>query len=453
MKLTGKIGYGIGDMGAGIMWGMVSGFLLIYMTDTVGMAAATLGTILLVARVFDGVSDAFMGTIIDKTNTRMGKAKPWYLGSIIPLTITFLLLFNMPGAMSDGTLRIYFFIIYFAMTVIFYTIKDVSYNALPALVTDSTKDRISMSIIRFVFSLTTSIVVSVVTVPVINSMGGLSSQAAWSKVTLVFAVIGVITLTISALSVKEMNISPRTGREKKEKSSLPFYKAFAYTFSNKYFIMSLVATLASMTRIALMAGSVYYATYVIGNADMTGILSIASILPMMIGMFLGKPFINRLGMQKARNIGNFISLAGALLSAVFADNLTLVLVGMALLALGLGPATATGAATLAHVADYGEWKHHVKLQGVTFSCNSIATKVGTGLGGAFIGWGLQAGGYVAGAAEQTSRTIFIIKGVYLYIPVLLCAITFVTNFFMDIEYKMPAINEELAKRNNEKSEE
>ncbi|KAI4453922.1 beta-mannosidase [Holotrichia oblita] len=165
-----------------------------------------------------------------------------------------------------------------------------------------------------------------------------------------------------------------------------------------------------MTRIALMAGSVYYATYVIGNADMTGILSIASIVPMIIGMFLGKPFINKLGMQKARNIGNFISLFGALLSAIYADNLTLVLVGMALLALGLGPVSATGLATLAYVADYGEWKHHVKLQGVTFSCNSIATKVGTGLGGAFIGWGLQVGGYVAGVAEQTSKTIFMIKG-------------------------------------------
>jgi GPH family glycoside/pentoside/hexuronide:cation symporter len=247
MKLTSKIGYGLGDMGAGIMWGMVSGFLLIYMTDSVGMAAATLGTVILIARVFDGVSDAFMGTIIDNTHTKMGKAKPWYLGSIIPLTITYILLFNLPKTMSEGTLKIYFFILYFALTAIFYTIKDVSYNSLPALVTDSTKDRISMNIIRFVFSLTTSIVISVVTVPVLNSMGGLSSQVAWSKVTIVFAIIGAITLTISALSVKEINIAPKSDEEKKEKSSLPFYKAFAYTFSNKYFIMCLVSTLASMT--------------------------------------------------------------------------------------------------------------------------------------------------------------------------------------------------------------
>jgi len=450
MKLTRKIGYGIGDMGAGIMWGLVSSFLLIYMTDSVGMAAATLGTIILLTRVFDGVSDAIMGTIIDKTNTRMGKAKPWYLGSIIPLTISFILLFNIPGTMSEGTLNVYFFIIYFTLTVIFYTIKDVSYNALPALVTDSTKDRISMSIIRFVLSLTTSIVMSVITMPVINSLGGVSSQAAWSKITIVFAVIGVITLTISALSVKEMNIGSGTDEVKKEKSSLPFYKAFAYTFTNKYFIMGLVTTLASMTRIALMAGGVYYATYVIGNVDVVGLLSIAALLPMIIGMFLGKPFINRLGMQKTNQIGFFISLAGALISAVFANNLTLVLVGMALVALGFGPATATGAALLSHVADYGEWKHHVKLQGVTFSCSSIATKVGTGLGGALIGWGLQAGGYVAGATEQTAMTILMIKGVFLYIPVLLCAIPFVISFFMDIEYKMPAIKEELAKRNNEK---
>ncbi len=122
------------------------------------------------------------------------------------------------------------------------------------------------------------------------------------------------------------------------------------------------------------------------------------------------------------------------------------MVGVSLTALGVGPGSATGSALMSHIADYGEWKHHVKLQGTTFSCNSVATKVGTGLGGALIGWGLAASGYDAGAAAQSAEVIFAIKGFFLYIPVALCLITFVMNLFMDIEYKMPAIKEELAKR-------
>jgi GPH family glycoside/pentoside/hexuronide:cation symporter len=448
MKLRSKIGYGIGDMGAGILWGMVSNFILVYMTDAVGMAAAAVGTIILFTRVFDGVSDALMGTIIDNTRTKLGKAKPWYLGSIVPLVVNSVLLFNIPKSIPEKSQQIYFFVLYFTMTVIFYTIKDVSYNALPALVTDSTKDRISMNIYRYAFSLSTAIVVSAVTIPVINVMGGIGNQEAWTKVVMVFAVIGLVTLTVSALSIKEINIDKNPSKEAKTKSKLPFYKAFAYTFTNRYFIIMLVSTLMGMTRLALMAAGVYYATYVLGNAELVGLLYIASIFPMMLGMFLGTPLINKLGMQKARNAGNIVSFFGALLAAVFASNFAIVIVGISLLALGLGPSTATSSAMLSHVAEYSEWKYHAKLQGTTFSCNSVATKLGTGIGGALIGWGLQAGGYVAGAAVQSSKAIFMITGVYLYLPVLLCAVSLVLNFFLDIEYKMPGIKEELAQRNS-----
>ena len=448
MKFRSKLGYGIGDMGAGIIWGMVGSYLMIYLTDSVGMAAAAVGTIFLIARIFDGFSDALMGTIIDKTYTKMGKAKPWYLGSIIPLVIIFVLLFNIPKTMPDTAQQIYLFVLYFFMTAIVYTIKDVSYNTLPALMADNTEDRVSMTIWRFVFSLSTSIVIGIVTMPAITAMGGLGSQEAWSKVTIVFAAIGLVTLTISALSAKEINVGKKTAKENPQQGSLPFYKAVAYAFANRYFIIVLVATLAGMMRIALLGAAVYYATYILGNPDLVGILTIASLLPMLIGMFLGKPIVDKLGMQKARTIGNGISLLGALLAAIFAENFTMVIAGLSVLSLGLGPSTSTNAAMLAHIADYGEWKHRVKLQGVTFSCNSVATKIATGLGGALIGWGLQAGGYVAGAAVQSAKTIFMIKGAFLYLPALLCVVTFVMNFFLDIEYKMPAIKEELAQRNS-----
>jgi len=88
----------------------------------------------------------------------------------------------------------------------------------------------------------------------------------------------------------------------------------------------------------------------------------------------------------------------------------------------------------------------VKLQGTTFSCNSVATKVGTGLGGAAIGWALSAGGYVAGLEQRSESTVFMIKGVYLYLPAILCIVTLVCNRFMDIEHKIPAIREEISRR-------
>ena len=449
MKIGRKLGYGIGDMGAGIIWGMVSSYVLVYLTDSVGMAAAVVGTIILIARVFDGISDALMGIVIDKTHTKFGKAKPWYLVSILPLVINFLLLFNIPKTMSGTAQTVYVFVLYFMITAVIYTIKDVSYNTLPALVADNTKDRVSMTVIRFAFSLTTAIIIGVITVPALNSMGGLQNQQAWSNLSYIFAAVGLATLLISAFSVKELHVGKKTTSAKKKENSLPIYKSIAYVFSNKYFILALTATLAGMTRIALMGASVYYARDVVGDSNLVGIITIASLFPMIIGMLISNRLVNKLGMQKARTIGNVVSVAGALLAAIFSDNFTLVITGLAVLGVGMGPSTATGAAMLSHIADYGEWKHHVKLQGVTFSCNSVATKVGTGLGGALIGWALSAGGYIAGAAAQSAQTIFMIKGVFLYVPVFLCAVSFVTNLFMDIEYKMPAIHEELKQRSEE----
>lgn len=448
MKIWSKIGYGMGDLGAGIVWGMVSNYLMIYLTDSVGIAAATVGTIILISRVFDGFSDALMGTIIDRTYTKIGKAKPWYLGSIIPLIVIFVMLFNIPKSMSTTTQQIYVFTLYFILTAIVYTVKDVSYNTLPALIADNTQDRVNLSIWRFVFSLSISIIIGVVIIPIINTMGGISNQVAWSNIVWILATIGGVTLFISAVSAKEITVENTSIEKKRQVNSLPFYKVIGLAFANKYFIIVLISTLAGMMRIAFLGVSIYYVTYVLEDANLMGFFTIASLLPMLIGMFIGNPLVKRFGMQKARTLGNGISLFGALLAAVFSEDFTMVITGISILSLGLGPSTSTNAAMLANIADYGEWKHYVKLQGVTFSCNSMATKIATGLGGAFIGWGLQLGGYVAGASVQSDNTILMIKGIYLYIPVLLCVITLVTNLFLDIEYKMPTIKEELNHRNS-----
>ena len=74
VSLGEKICYGVGDIGANLVWTTVASFLTIYCTDVAGIAAGIVGTLMLIARLFDGVSDLFMGIIIDKTNTRWGKS-------------------------------------------------------------------------------------------------------------------------------------------------------------------------------------------------------------------------------------------------------------------------------------------------------------------------------------------------------------------------------------------
>src|SRR5699024_8797976 len=95
LKMSEKLAYGIGDFGANFSWTFIASFVTIYLTDTVGMAAGIIGTMMLIVRIFDGVTDIFMGSIIDKTNSKMGKAKPWVFWTAPILAVSTFLLFNV----------------------------------------------------------------------------------------------------------------------------------------------------------------------------------------------------------------------------------------------------------------------------------------------------------------------------------------------------------------------
>ncbi len=81
VPVTQKIAYALGDVGCNFVWTTISSFLTIYYTDSVGLGAAMVGTMMLITRLLDGLTDLAMGVVIDKTNTRWGKARPWILWS------------------------------------------------------------------------------------------------------------------------------------------------------------------------------------------------------------------------------------------------------------------------------------------------------------------------------------------------------------------------------------
>ena len=123
-----KVCYGVGDIGANLVWTTVASFLTIYCTDVAGIAAGVVGTLMLIARLFDGVSDLFMGVIIDKTNTRWGKARPWVLWSAPPLVVSLIMIFTVPNIGAYKLLfrksNLYAACIYFPCSSLFYCIKS-----------------------------------------------------------------------------------------------------------------------------------------------------------------------------------------------------------------------------------------------------------------------------------------------------------------------------------------
>ena len=200
LKWYNKIGYGSGDVAGNVVYAFLSSFVMIYLTDTVGLNPGIVGTLIAVSKLFDGITDIFFGSMIDKTHSQLGKARPWMLYGYIGCAITLVGIFAIPMGMSEFAKYAWFFICYTLLNSVFYTANNIAYSALTALVTKNSKERVQMGSYRFIFAFGTSLLIQAVTFQFVEAMGG--GANGWRTVAIIYAVIGLIVNTISAPSVR-----------------------------------------------------------------------------------------------------------------------------------------------------------------------------------------------------------------------------------------------------------
>ena len=210
LKWYNKIGYGSGDIAGNVVYAFLTSFMMVYLTDSVGLAAGVVGTLIAVSKLFDGFTDIFFGSMIDKTHSKMGKAKPWMLYGYIGCAITLVCCFAIPVSFGTTAKYAWFFISYTLLNGVFYTANNIAYSALTSLITKNSKERVQMGSYRFIFAFSTSLLIQAITVGFVDKCGG--DAAAWRMVAIIYAIIGLVINTISALSVKEL---PEEELEKK----------------------------------------------------------------------------------------------------------------------------------------------------------------------------------------------------------------------------------------------
>ena len=149
LKWYNKVGYGAGDIAGNVVYAFLSSFVMIYLTNTVGLNAGIVGTLIAVSKLFDGITDIFFGSMIDKTISKMGKAKPWMLWAYIGCAVTLVAIFAIPVDMGEFAQYAWFFIAYTLLNAVFYTANNIAYSALTAFVTKNSKERVQMGSYRF----------------------------------------------------------------------------------------------------------------------------------------------------------------------------------------------------------------------------------------------------------------------------------------------------------------
>ena len=128
LKWYNKIGYGSGDIAGNVVYAFLTSFMMVYLTDSVGLAAGVVGTLIAVSKLFDGFTDIFFGSMIDKTHSKMGKAKPWMLYGYIGCAITLVGCFAVPVSLGTTAKYAWFFISYTLLNGVFYTANNIAYS-------------------------------------------------------------------------------------------------------------------------------------------------------------------------------------------------------------------------------------------------------------------------------------------------------------------------------------
>lgn len=431
LKWYQKLGYGQGDFGANCFYVFVTNFVLIYLTDTVGLNAGIIGTLILVSKCFDGISDVIFGKMIDKTNHKLGKARPWILFSTLPIAIFEVLMFTVPSGLSQGMQYVYFFIIYTASNAIFYTANNISYATLMALITKNKNERVQITSYRYIFAMIANIIISAVSMGMVNAFGG--GVSGWRTTSLIFAVLQIFSNIILVLSAKEIPENTKNeGDEQKtetikenDKLSDSFGNTLKAVMTNKYYILMLTNTILGYISQGIMGAlGIYYCTYVLGNSALLGVLSMAQ-LAMAIGL-LGTPaVVRKMGIYRAVTVFFAISAGFSVLAAVagFRSSFLLLVVAIALKYLTFAPSSGCSNPLIAEIATNVYLKKNIHAEGVIFSCSSVGIKVGGGLASAISGWALVAVRYNASLDQQTQFTLNGITAVYLLVPAIISIIS------------------------------
>lgn len=396
MKWWQKLSYGLGDFGGNITYSLVTSFVLIYCTNVLGLSAGVIGTIILISKMLDGLSDLIMGMIIDRTRSKMGKARFWVIVSALPVAIATFALFNIPSSFSESTKYIWFFIFYVLLSAVFYTMSNIAYASMIALITKDPQEQVSLYSFRMIFAMVGVLVFSFATNAGVEAFGG--GQSGWFAMSLIFSVIGFITLLLPAVN-KELPQAAFMDNRKGEDSKLSYRVGFGESvkllLTHKYFIIIfLIYVFNYMISGLSSGGAVYFAAYILENPNMMGFLSMTMTVPIII--FL--PFVSKLvakmsSMQQSLIIGGFISIAGSVVILIGGwMGVTVLMIGLIVRTIGTLPGSATFGPLTAAADENLYLCSGRRVTGMFFSCTFVGIKIGSGLGSALYGIFLDMGG-------------------------------------------------------------
>ena len=443
-KLIERFSYGCGDFGCNIIYTAMSAFLMFYYSDYAGVSTLAVGTIMLISRVFDGVSDITMGIIVDRTKSRFGKARPWLLRMCIPFAVSGILLFSVPAGLSDSAKLVYVFITYNLTSTVVYTAINVPYSALNALMTQDPYERSVLSIFRNVLATCGTLLINLVTLPLVKFFG--NDTAAWTKAFCVLGVVAIVAFLINFAGTEE-RVKPVSAGADGKAENVPIGKGIVALFKNKYWIMMTCVLALFFLYYAINGGTtVFYAKTILGNEDLVGTINGIYNAIQIIGMFLIAKLVKKYGKRNVFSLGLILATIGMLILEIGGGSMPIIVISSLVRGIGNACGGATMWAMVSDTIDYGEWKTGCRTEGLVNSACSFGYKIGNGVGSALMGLILEICGYVGEATVQTESAVMSIHLCFAWIPIGIFAACFLILRFYNLDNEFEGILADLQSR-------
>lgn len=458
INIKEKVAYGFGDAASSMFWKIFSMYLLFFYTDVFGLAAAAVGTMFLVTKVWDSFFDPFVGIYSDRIDTKWGKFRPFLLWVAVPFAIIGVLTFYTPDFAHNGKL-IYAYITYSLMMMV-YSLINVPYASLLGVMSSDGKERTTLASYRMVFAFAGSLIALWMIEPLVKYFGDgtLTSSQGWFYTIVVFGVMTMLLFWGCFAGTKE-RIKPI----KKDQSTLK--EDLNDLWKNKPWWILLGAGVATLLFNTIRdGGAIYYFKYYLEKTDHetfsifgmgTGMsyLTIYLVLGQaanIVGVVLATPLANKFGKKKT-----FFAamLSAAVLSIIFyfltKDNIMMILLLQFFISICAGCIFPLLWSMYADTADYSEWKQGRRATGLVFSASSMSQKLGWAFGGAATGWLLAYFGFQANVVQTENAQ----TGIRLMLSILPAAGAIISMLFIFVypltEEKLSSITEELEQRRKE----
>ena len=439
MKKWGKrIGYGMGDLGCNLVFSTMASYLMVFYTDVFGITAAAAGTMMLVTKFIDALTDTGMGLIVDRTHTRWGQGRPYFLFGAVPFAVFTFMTFYIPDFGNTGKL-IWAYVSYCLLCTA-YTVVNIPLNTIVPRLTSDTHERDILVSTRMICAMIGTAIVMSITTPMVEFFGKGNDAKGYLITMTIYGIVAMLIFFFTFASTEEVvppTVSQKHSSLREDFKGLTGQAWILFMLNLFYFALYVVRNTTV----------IYYFKYNLGRTEwlsLVGILGILSGFPMLLMLpELAKKYSKRSLMFFS--VGLFT--VGDLLIFFGKNSAACLLSGLVITGLGMYGIFGITFAMQPDVIDYSEYKKNVSIAGLIAAFQGFFVKGGMGLTSFIIGAFLKNGGYVANA-EQTPKALTYIEICFIAIPLVLCLLIAVCTYFYKLDDLRVDMTETLEERRN-----